>query len=88
MHHIMPFFLLSLPTLPLINFSGNGEQWVLSKKAKAPRGLQLLSLRLRMSLCKLKRSCTDAVSLITIITIQTLHGFCDGVDAMQKSKRE
>ena len=87
MYHTMPFFLLSLPTLPPINFSGKGEQWVFSKKAKALRGLQLLSLRLTVTLRKLKHSCTDAISLIITITIQTLHGFCDGADVMQKSER-
>lgn len=53
---------------------------VLPKKAKALTGCQLLSLRLRVSLHKPKHSCTDAVSLTTIIVaIQILHGFCDGV---------
>lgn len=88
--HLMknaPYHALSLTLstyiTPLINFSGKGDQWLLPKKSQSLERTSIAVLTLKVTLHKWKHSSTDEV---IIQTTKILHGFCNGVDVMQKPR--
>lgn len=84
MYHITPFVLLSLPLLPLLNFSGKGEQWV---QIQTLEKTLINVLKLRVTLCKQTFFYRCSKFDHHHDHHQTLHGFHEGADVMQNSRR-
>lgn len=80
----MPFVLLSIPSLPRINFSGEGEQRV---QIQTLEKTLIDVFKLRVTLCKQTFFYRCSKSDHHHDHHWTLHGFHEGADAMQNSKR-